>query len=257
MKITGQDLRKYIAEMIGTMVLVVCGCGVAQVTGCEGNAGIIATALAFGLTIVAMAYSIGNISGCHINPAVSLSMLVSKKMSVKDFIFYVIFQILGATLGCVILLALFGTDCGFGANQVQPAIVDLAGDVGSLFVGFLAEIILTFVFVMAIIGVTSKQESAGKAGVVIGFTLILVHLLGIRITGTSVNPARSLMPALFAMIKGNFEPIKQIWIFIIGPLFGATLAAVCYEWLSFVKAKKAETPAVEAEEAPAEEEKAE
>ena len=245
--------KKCLAEFIGTFVLVFFACGTAVLS----NGNLVATALAFGLVIVAMAYSIGRISGCHINPAVSLSMLVSKKMSIKDFIFYVIFQIIGATLGCVILLALFGTDCGFGANQVQPAIVELAGDVGSLFVGFLAEVILTFVFVMAIIGVTSKQESAGKAGVVIGFTLILVHLLGIRITGTSVNPARSLMPALFAMIKGNFEPIKQIWIFIVGPLFGATLAAVCYEWLSFVKAKKAETPAVEAEEAPAEEEKAE
>ena len=257
MKITGADMKKYIAEMIGTMVLVVLGCGVAQATGCEGNAGIIATSLAFGFVIVAMAYSIGNISGCHINPAVSLGLLVSKKMSGKDFLFYVCAQVIGAALGCVILLALFGTDCGFGANQVQAPVIDAAGDVGGLFVGLVAEIVLTFVFVLTILGVTSREQSAGKAGIVIGIALVLVHLLGIRLTGTSVNPARSFAPALFAMIKGNFEPIKQIWIFIVGPLFGAVLAALVYGFLDTIKEKKEEAKVEEAPAEEASEEKAE
>ena len=243
--------KKCIAEFIGTFVLVFFACGTAVLS----NGDLVATALAFGLVIVAMAYSIGRISGCHINPAVSLGLLVSKKMSAKDFLFYVCAQVIGAALGCVILLALFGTECGFGANQVQAPVLEAAGDVGGLFVGLVAEIVLTFVFVLTILGVTSREQSAGKAGIVIGIALVLVHLLGIRLTGTSVNPARSLMPALFAMIKGNFEPIKQIWIFIVGPMFGAVLAALVYGFLDSVKQKKEEA---KTEEAPkVEEEKAE
>ena len=217
-----KDLRKYVAEFIGTFVLVLVACGTAIVTGCGteqgGIAAYLTTAAAFGLVIVAMAYSIGNISGCHINPAVSIAMLVSKKMSFKDFIFYVVFQCLGAIAGAAVLGVIFGFDCGFGANQVDPA------KVGG---GFLVEAILTCIFVLAILGVTSRDSFSKVAGLVIGGSLSLVHLLGIGITGTSVNPARSLGPAIFA--GGQY--MQQLWIFILAPLVGGIVAALLWMFL--------------------------
>ena len=212
--------KKLIAEGIGTATLVILGCGTAMLVGCNAAAGggYILTALAFGLTIVAMAYSIGNVSGCHINPAVSLAMLISKKMSFKDFIGYVIAQCLGAILGAVCLGVFFTFDCGFGANTLQPGV-----SVGS---GFLAEVVLTCIFVLAILGVTSKQANGNIAGLVIGGALTLVHLLGINFTGTSVNPARSFGPALIA---GN---LGGIWVFLLAPLVGGILAAVIYGFLA-------------------------
>ncbi len=224
-------MKKYLAELIGTCVLVTFGCGTAIVACCDGSvcdSAYVATALAFGLVIVAMAYSIGNISGCHINPAVSTAMLILKKISLKDFACYVVAQLLGATLGCGILAALFGMDCGFGANAIQPSNTVEFTVVSAL----IAEVVLTFVFVLAIIGVTSKVENNAVAGLVIGLTLTLVHIFGIAITGTSVNPARSLMPAIFA----GGEALSQVWIFIVAPLAGAALAAVCYKFLSSEKA---------------------
>ncbi len=217
-------IKKYIAECIGTLVLVVFGCGTAVAVGCDAasGGGYILTALAFGLVIVAMAYSIGNISGCHINPAVSIAMLISKKMTGKDFIGYVIAQCIGATLGALILGLIFGFDCGFGANGLYN---------GSAFGSLLIEIILTFVFVIAILGVTSKVENGAIAGLVIGLSLTLVHILGIALTGTSVNPARSFGPALFA----GGEALKSLWVFIVGPLVGGALAAVVYGFLSAEK----------------------
>jgi len=228
--------KKAIAEMIGTCVLVVIGCGVAVTTGCSGNAGIVATSLAFGLSIVAMAYSIGNISGCHINPAVSLGFLVARKMSVKDFFVYIAAQLVGAILGAAILFAIFynaRTSLGYGANQIQAALLDANGDItaGSYILAVLSEIVLTFIFVLAILGVTSKAENAQVAGIVIGLVLTLVHLLGIRLTGTSVNPARSIGPALMAMANGVYEPIKEVWIFIVGPFAGAALAGLVFNGL--------------------------
>ena len=178
------------------MILVIFGCGVAVATGCEGNDGVVATALAFGLVIVAMAYSIGNVSGCHINPAVSLAMLLNKKMSGKEFAGYVISQVLGAIAGAAIVGLLFGSFKNLGGNAVQAAVTAQYGDVASLAIGLIAEIVLTFGFVLAILGVTSKTDNKTVTGIVIGLTLTLVHLLGIRLTGTSVNPARSLGPAL-------------------------------------------------------------
>ncbi len=218
------SIKKYIAEAIGTCVLVTFGCGTAVAVGCDSasGSGYLLTALAFGLVIVAMAYSIGNISGCHVNPAVSIAMLIRKQLSGKDFAGYVIAQLVGAALGCVILGIVFGFDCGFGANQIQAGWEQ--GTVGS---ALLVEIILTFVFVLAIIGVTSKVENTAVSGLVIGLTLTLVHILGIALTGTSVNPARSLMPALFA----GGDALAQVWIFIVGPLVGGALAAVVYSAL--------------------------
>ncbi len=227
------SMKKYIAEFIGTMVLVILGCGTAMLVGCDAvnGGGYVLTAFAFGLVIVGMAYCVGNISGCHINPAVSLGVLMSGGMSVSDFIGYVISQCLGAIAGAGVLATIFGlggvTDMtgGFGSNG-------LAGVNGSVLAGLLVEVVLTFIFVMTILGVTSKKANHGSfAGIVIGFTLTLVHILGIGLTGTSVNPARSLGPAVIAAFTGNLDPIKCVWVFILGPLVGAALAALIYKFL--------------------------
>jgi aquaporin Z len=226
-------MKKYIAEFIGTMVLVIMGCGTAMLVGCDAanGGGYILTALAFGLTIVGMAYCIGNISGCHINPAVSLGVLISGGMNLNDFIGYVIAQCLGAFAGSGILAAIFSlgsvTDLtgGFGSNG-------LSGVNGSGIAGLLVEIILTFIFVMTILGVTSKKANHGSfGGLIIGLTLTLVHILGIGLTGTSVNPARSLGPAIVAALSGNSTPLSTLWVFIVGPCIGAVLAAVVYKFL--------------------------
>jgi aquaporin Z len=226
-----KDFRKYFAEFIGTFVLVVFGCGVAAVLGCATPAGYVGTALAFGLVIVAMAYSIGNISGCHINPAVSFAMWLGKKISLKDLIFYVLSQVLGAFAGALLVALFSGSLVAVGANAVQPGTVNTYGNVASLFVGLGMEAVLTFVFILAILGVTSRAENKGVVGLVIGLSLTLVHLLGIGLTGTSVNPARSFGPALVAAIGGDFTSLSQIWIFIVGPLAGAALAFVVYSLL--------------------------
>ena len=222
-----QTMKKYIAEFIGTFVLVLFACGTAAVVGCDAasGSGYLLTALAFGLVIVAMAYSIGNISGCHIDPAVSIAMLVSGKMSFKDFIGYVISQFLGAIAGAAVLMALVGKDSGLGANALYN---------GNIALSILVEIILTFVFVIAILGVTSKKENSAVSGLVIGLTLTLVHILGISFTGTSVNPARSFGPAL--LVGG--DALKNIWVFIVAPLVGGVLAALVYQFLDGKKAKK-------------------
>ena len=225
------NIRKYVAECIGTMTLVLIGCGTAMLTGCEHWSGYLATAFAFGLTIVGMAYCVGNISGCHINPAVSLGVLMSGGMTGAEFAGYVVSQCIGSLLGSVLLMIIFGLGGvadqtgGFGSNG-------LTGVNDNIIAGLLVEILLTFIFVLTILGVTSKKANHGSfGGVVIGFTLVLVHLLGIGLTGTSVNPARSLGPAVVAAITGNTAPIAQLWVFIIAPLAGAALAAVTYKFL--------------------------
>ncbi len=226
-------MKKYIAECIGTCTLVVLGCGTAMLVGCDAAAGggYILTALAFGLAIVAMAYSIGNISGCHINPAVSLGVLLSGGMDVKEFFGYVASQCVGALAGSGVLALIFGLGKvkdmtgGFGSNG-------LAGVGGSAIAGLLVEIVLTFIFVICILGVTSgKQKHGSFAGLVIGLTLVGVHILGIGLTGTSVNPARSFGPAVVAAIAGNAAPLASLWVFIVGPLVGAALAATVYKAL--------------------------
>lgn len=233
-------MKKLIAEFIGTMVLVIFGCGsaVAANTLLGGvNVGIplafstLLIAFAFGLTIVAMAYSIGNVSGCHINPAVSLSMLISGRMPAKDFIGYIIAQFLGGIAGAGILVALFGSNQALGQNGYGAASA-LGID---MWQALLIEVILTFVFVIAILGVTSKIENNAVVGIVIGLTLTLVHILGIPFTGTSVNPARSFGPALLA----GGEALSQVWVFIVAPLVGAALAAVVYKLISSAKKETA------------------
>lgn len=217
-------MRKYIAEFIGTMTLVLFGTGIAVLSG--GN--LVATSLAFGLAIIASAYVIGNISGCHVNPAVSLAMLVSGKLNRKDFCFYVVAQVLGALLGTAILyLILSNTNIGtleLGANGYGSMSASGINLLGAL----VTEIVLTFIFVYTILGVTSDESKGSVAGIVIGLTLVFVHLLGIGLTGTSVNPARSLAPALF--LGGT--ALKQVWVFIVSPLVGSVIAALVYKYLN-------------------------
>ena len=202
-------MKKYIAEFLGTLVLVLFGTGIAVVSGGD----LVATSLAFGLAIVAEAYVIGNISGCHVNPAVSLAMLINKKLDIKDFICYVISQILGAIAGSAILFfILSNTSLGttaLGANFYG----ELSANNISLIAAIVTEIVLTCVFVYTILGVTSDDNKSNIAGIVIGLTLTFVHLIGIPLTGTSVNPARSLAPAIFL----GGEAIRQIWVFILAP----------------------------------------
>ncbi len=224
-------MKKYLAEAIGTFTLVFLGCGTAMRVGCDASfgGGYVLTAMAFGLVIIAMAYSIGNFSGCHINPAVSLGLLLSGRMEMKDFPFYVIAQCIGSFIASAFLVAIFALGGvedltgGVGSNG-------LAGVNGNFFAGILVEVILTFIFMIAILGVTDpKFKYRQVSGLVIGFTLMLVHILGIGLTGTSVNPARSLGPAIFAaIINHDASPILQLPVFIIGPMAGAALASIVY-----------------------------
>ena len=218
-------VKKFFAECIGTFVLVLVACGTATVLGCtaEPNTAYALTAVAFGLVIVAMAYSIGNVSGCHINPAVSLGVLINGGMTVKEFIVYIIAQFLGATAGTAVLGALVGFDTSLGANGLFK---------GDAFKSLIVECILTFIFVLVILAVTSKKKFEKCAGLIIGFTLTLVHIFGIYFTGTSVNPARSFGPAIF---KGG-DALSALWVFIVGPLVGAALAAIVFKFL--IKSKE-------------------
>ena len=232
-----KGLKAYIAEGFGTFVLVFFACGVAALT--RGD--LVPTALAFGLVIVAMAYAIGPVSGCHVNPAVSLGCLLAKRMSLKDFFGYVIAQFVGGLMGGMLLFAIckmagwqFVSEGGWLGDACNN-LVHVTGDkatFGNYAAAILTEIVLTFVFVYVILNVTSeKNESVGKkAGFIIGLTLTLVHLLGIGLTGTSVNPARSFGTAMAALIFGDgTKPIIVLWVFIVAPLLGGALAALTYK----------------------------
>ena len=216
-------MKKYISECIGTMVLVLFGCGIAVVSGGE----LVATALAFGLAIVAMAYSIGRISGCHVNPAVSLAMLISKKITLKDFCWYVVAQVLGAFAGAGVLALIVNSTLlvnpGLGANGFGDLSAVGLGMGGAL----LVEVIATCIFVLAILGVTNDEKYEKVAGLVIGLVLTLIHIVVIPLTGTSVNPARSLAPAVFV----GGEALAQVWVFIVAPLVGAALAAYLWKYI--------------------------
>ena len=225
------DMKKLSAEFIGTMTLVLVGCGTAMLVGCDAvnGCGYILTAFAFGLVIVGMAYCVGNISGCHINPAVSLACFLSGRMSAKEFAGYVVAQIVGAIVGTGFLWIIFSfggiedKTGGFGSKG-------LGGVNGSYTAGVVVEVLLTFIFVLVILGVTSEKANHGSfGGIIIGFSLVMVHILGIGLTGTSVNPARSIGPAIFAGIEGNGDPARCLWVFIIAPLIGGALAAIIYK----------------------------
>nr|AKF17194.1 porin [uncultured bacterium Csd4] len=217
-------MKKYLAELVGTFVLTFLGCGAAVALGCDDNntASVVGTALAFGLSVVAMAYTIGGISGCHINPAISLGVFLSGRMGPKDFGMYVLFQIVGAILAAAVLAGILAT--------VEPAIP--TGQLGAnacgkgVTNGLIVEIVLTTLFVLVVLGATSKTNGATNnfAGLAIGLSLVLIHLVGIHFTGTSVNPARSIGPAIFA----GGKPLSELWVFIVGPLIGGALASAIW-----------------------------
>lgn len=223
-------MKKYFAEFIGTMVLTLLGCGTAVFVGCGEPAGVFATAAAFGLSVIAMAYTIGAISGCHINPAITLGVVLSKRMSWKDACGYWVGQFLGGIAGAAILFwivsatgaqAAMGDPAGLGANGVANA--------GGAWGAVLVEVIATFLFVLVVLGTTDEKKGAGNlAGLAIGFTLILIHLVCINLTGTSVNPARSFGPALFV----GGEALANVWVFIAAPLVGGAIAALVWKCLA-------------------------
>ncbi|NDV95803.1 MIP family channel protein [Dysgonomonas sp. 521] len=219
-------MKKYLAEMIGTMVLVLMGCGAAVFAGAGqpfASVGTLGVAFAFGLSVVAMAYTIGKISGCHINPAITLGVFLSKRMSGKDAGMYIVFQVIGAIIGSAILYVLAkdseSTTTLTGANGFVE---------GSLVTAFIAETVFTFIFLMVVLGTTSKNGAGNFAGLAIGLSLVLIHIVCIPITGTSVNPARSIGPALFDAIEGG-KALSQLWLFIVAPFLGAAIAAVVWK----------------------------
>lgn len=224
-------MNKYLCELIGTFVLVLFGCGSAAIAG--ETLGTLGIAFAFGLSIIAMAFVIGNVSGCHINPAVSLGMLIDGRMDIKDFVAYVVSQCIGAIIAIAVLAFIINSSAALGgitATGLGQNGFDAASSVGLNMIGaLLVEIILTFVFIFTILGVTDNQKTAPYAGIIIGLTLTFVHIMGIPLTGTSVNPARSLAPALFM----GGEALSQVWVFIVAPLVGAAIAAFLYK--AFVK----------------------
>jgi aquaporin Z len=231
-------MKKYLAELIGTFALVLFGCGAAVVNGttiptavlenAPPGIGMLGIAFAFGLAVVAMAYAIGPISGCHINPAITISMLVAGKISGKDAVGYIIFQFVGATLASAVLYAMISghpsfasvPEWGLGSNGWGPGY--LAGY--STASAFIAETVLTFLFLFVIFGTNSRFGNSSMAGLAIGLTLVLIHLVAIPITGTSVNPARSFGPAIFAGGKA----LGQLWLFMIAPVIGGVLAALVW-----------------------------
>ena len=219
-----KNMKLYFAELLGTFVLTFMGCGSAMFLGCDPGGGHLAVALAFGLSIVAAAYVIGGVSGCHINPAVSLAMLIDKRITADKFAGYAVSQVLGAIIAAAVLkmFTAFGVadlTGGLGSNGVANA----GGIAGAVII----EIILTFIFIFTILGVTASEKTANIAGIVIGLTLAFVHIVGIPLTGTSVNPARSIGPALFA----GGSALAEVWVFILAPLAGAALAAYAYKKL--------------------------
>lgn len=214
-------MKKYLSEMIGTMVLVLMGCGSAVFAGASqpfASVGTLGVAFAFGLSVLIMAYTIGKISGCHINPAVTLGMLLSKRISGKDAANYMIFQVIGAILGSAILFVL-AKDSGSTTTLTG------ANGYTNLLPAFVAETVFTFIFLLVILGSTSKGANTKFAGIAIGLALVLIHIVCIPITGTSVNPARSIGPALF---QGG-AALSQLWLFIVAPFLGAALAAFTWK----------------------------
>lgn len=216
-------MKKYFAEFVGTMVLVLLGCGAAVFAGAAqpfAPAGTLGVAFAFGLAVVAMAYSIGKISGCHINPAITLGVWMSGRMSGRDAGMYMLFQVAGAICGSAILWVLA---CGSGSTTTLTGANAFAD--GGMLRALVAETVFTFIFVLVVLGVTSKGALNNYAGLAIGLALVLVHIVCIPITGTSVNPARSIGPAVFEAVGGSIKALCQLWLFIVAPLAGGALAA--------------------------------
>jgi aquaporin Z len=216
-------MKKYLAELVGTFVLTFLGCGAAVALGCDvtSPATVVGTAMAFGLSVVAMAYTIGGISGCHINPVITLGVFLCGRMSSKDCFMYMLSQVIGGVLAAALLMGITVTSDptllhGLGANTCAFGVTN----------GLIVEIVLTTLFVLVVLGATSKTNGATNnfAGVAIGLALILIHLVGIRFTGTSVNPARSIGPAIFT----GGQALSEIWVFFVGPLIGGAIASLIW-----------------------------
>lgn len=223
------SMKKYGAEALGTFVLTLFGCGSAAIAG--ATLGTLGIAFAFGLSIIAMAFVIGNVSGCHINPAVSLGLFLDKRLSGKDLIGYWVAQFVGAIVAAFVLLPIINCTTlggalatGLGCNGFDAASTTGLSMIGAIVV----EIILTCIFVLAVLGSTADAKTAPFAGIIIGLTLTFVHIMGIPLTGTSVNPARSFGPALAMLTQGDATALSQVWVFIVAPLAGAALAALIF-----------------------------
>jgi len=219
-------MKKYLAEMVGTFVLTFLGCGAAVSLNCGSDtASVVGTAIAFGLSVVAMAYTIGGISGCHINPAITLGVFLSGKMNAKDCGMYMVFQVIGAILAAAVLAGIvaLAPELAAGTKTGANACAEGLSPVG----GMIIEAVLTALFVLVVLGATSKTNGAtgNFAGLAIGLALILIHLVGIHYTGTSVNPARSIGPALF---EGG-KALSELWVFIVGPFIGGAVAACIWK----------------------------
>lgn len=233
-------LKKLAAEFVATMILVLVGCGVAIGVGCADNAGVVATAAAFGVSIIVLAYTVGQVSGGHANPAVSLAMAIRGDISWKEFALYCLAQVLGALVGSGILALIFLTVKSTGANAIQPALINAAQGVGlkddgakfaALGLAVLAEVVLTFLFILLVLGATSKKEWGGFAGLLIGVALFGIHLVGIPLTGTSVNPARGLSALVFNMFAGENVGDKALMLIpaVVAPFIGAALAGLVWK----------------------------
>lgn len=213
--------KKLLAEAVGTMVLVLMGCGSAVFNGgATSVAAVLTIAFAFGLSVVAMAYTIGGISGCHINPAITLGAWLSGRMKSAEALSYMLAQVVGAFVGSAIIYAITGGGSGYGANSYAD---------GQMMSALIAEVVFAFIFVLVVLGSTAKENSStgSFAGLVIGLTLVLVHIVCIPITGTSVNPARSIAPAVFA----GGVALSQLWLFVVAPFVGAALSALVWKCL--------------------------
>ena len=225
--------------MVGTFVLTFLGCGAAVALGCGADtASVVGTAIAFGLAVVAMAYTIGGISGCHINPAITLGCFLSGRMSAKDCGMYMIFQVIGAIIAAALLAGIVSTIPVDAANGIITTKTGANTCAFGVTNGLIVEIVLTMIFVLVVLGATAKTNGATNnfAGLAIGLSLILIHLVGIHYTGTSVNPARSIGPALFE----NGDALNQLWVFIVGPFVGGALAALIWKIIDCDCDKKAE-----------------
>jgi len=222
------DMKKYLAELLGTFVLVLVGTGSAVIAGKE--IGVLGIALAFGLSVLVMVYAIGQISGCHINPGITIAMLINGKIPPKDAIIYIIVQCIGAIVASALLLAIM---TGLPGYQVAPANLGANGYGADYLGGYsltsacIAEVVTTFIFLMVIFGATSRKAPAGFAGIAIGLSLAMIHMVTIPVTGTSVNPARSLGPAVVA----GGTALAQLWLFLVAPVIGAVIAAIVWKYL--------------------------
>jgi aquaporin Z len=220
--------KKYAAEFIGTLVLVLMGCGSAVLAG--SSIGFVGISFAFGLSLLAMVYAIGGISGCHINPVVSISMLAAGKLSAKDAVAYIVAQCLGAVVGAAALyvIAIGNPSYNLAINGLGQNGYDAASPAGfSMTSAFVAEVLLTFIFLLVIHGSTSEKVPKGFAGIPIGLSLVLIHLVGIPVTGTSVNPARSLGPAVIVGLVDS-TALSQLWLFWVAPIIGGLIAAAVW-----------------------------